>query len=283
MQEGWIKLHRNLLESSLFEHPELLKFWVWCLLKANHEEKNIRVGIQEVSVKSGEFIFGRKKAANELHITETTAYKYLKRLEKEQRITIKSNNKFSVVTLINWEDYQQMEEKRNNKGTTKEQQKNNKGTTKEQQRNTNKNVKNDKNEENEKNVKNVKNEKNIIKHTYPRAFEEFWGAYPRKDEKAGAYKKYQARLQDGFSEVQLLTAAKQYAEECKQEKREKRYTKQAKTFLSDSTPFLDYLERFEQTERSQEHDINGNHEPNRQDLIQEAMEAGINPDDFTGF
>lgn len=288
MQEGWIKLYRNLLESSLFEHPELLKFWIWCLLKADHKETKTRIGIQEIHINKGQFIFGRKKAAIELNMKESTAYKYLKILEKEQRITIKSNNRFSVVTLINWEDYQKIEEKSNsrvtaeeqqsnNKETTTEQQKNNRTTTEEQQHSTYKNVKNTKNEENN---KNVKNEKNIIKHTYPEAFEEFWRVYPRKAEKADAYKKYKTRLKDGFSEVQLLTAAKQYAEECKQEKREKRYTKQAKTFLSDSTPFLDYLE---QTERSHEHDINGNHEPNRQDLIQEAMEAGINPEDFTGF
>lgn len=46
-------------------------------------------------------------------------------------ISINSNNKFSVVTIEKWEDYQD-----------KKQQENSKVTTEEQQSNTNKNVKN---------------------------------------------------------------------------------------------------------------------------------------------
>ena len=42
-------------------------------------------------------------------------------------------------------------------------------------------------------------------------FESFWNAYPRKKEKAKAYKCYNARLNDGYSEEELLTAATEYA------------------------------------------------------------------------
>lgn len=64
-------------------------------------------------------------------MTESTIYKYIKLLEKLQMISIKSNNKFSIVSIEKWEDYQIEELKNNNKITTKE-----------QQSNTNKNVKN---------------------------------------------------------------------------------------------------------------------------------------------
>ena len=79
--------------------------------------------------------------------------------------------------------------------------------------------------------------------TYTPAFEEFWKAYPRKVEKGNAYKKYQARRKDGFSDAQLLLAAKTYAAQCKKQKTEKQYIKHPKTFLSDSMPFLDFLPR----------------------------------------
>ena len=39
---------------------------------------------------------------------------------------------------------------------------------------------------------------------YTSDFEEFWLIYPRKADKAQAYKKYKARLEDGFSHEQLL-------------------------------------------------------------------------------
>lgn len=74
-------------------------------------------------------------------------------------------------------------------------------------------------------------------------FESFWNAYPRKKEKAKAYKCYNARLKDGYSEEKLLTAATEYAKECKERKTEERYIKLGATFLGPSTPFTDYLKK----------------------------------------
>lgn len=76
---------------------------------------------------------------------------------------------------------------------------------------------------------------------YSQHFEGFWGVYPRKSEKAKAYKAFCARLKDGFSEDELLKAAEKYAIECQKDRREQKYVKLAATFLSASTPFTDYL------------------------------------------
>lgn len=79
-------------------------------------------------------------------------------------------------------------------------------------------------------------------------FESFWSIYPRKKEKAKAYKAYNARLNDGFSEDELLTAATAYAKECTDRKTEEKYIKHGATFLGPNTPFTDYLK----SERQQE-------------------------------
>lgn len=76
---------------------------------------------------------------------------------------------------------------------------------------------------------------------YSTDFEEFWSVYPRKADKAQAYKKYKARLEDGFSHEQLLQAAKNYADQCRRYRTEEKYIKHGKTFLGEATPFLDYL------------------------------------------
>lgn len=78
---------------------------------------------------------------------------------------------------------------------------------------------------------------------YEADFEKFWAAYPRKAEKANAYKKYQARLKDGFSEADLLQAAVNYAKECKAKRTDPQYIKHPKTFLSETTPFVDFLDK----------------------------------------
>lgn len=78
---------------------------------------------------------------------------------------------------------------------------------------------------------------------YEADFEKFWAAYPRKAEKANVYKKYQARLKDGFSEAELLQAAVNYGKECKAKRTESQYIKHPKTFLSETTPFVDFLDK----------------------------------------
>lgn len=87
---------------------------------------------------------------------------------------------------------------------------------------------------------------------YTPAFETFWKAYPRMVGKGEAYKKYKARRNDGYSDAELLEAAKNYANQCRKLSTQKEYIKHPKTFLSDSLPFLDYLPKREQAEQDQQ-------------------------------
>jgi tRNA splicing endonuclease len=110
---------------------------------ANHKPKKV-FGI---NVKRGQFLTGRKSLAAALKQTEGAVYKRLKWLQKNNVIELKSNNKNTIVTICNYEEYQ-------SKVTTEEQQGNNKVTTKEQQGNTNNNVNNVNNVNNDNNEKN---------------------------------------------------------------------------------------------------------------------------------
>jgi len=76
---------------------------------------------------------------------------------------------------------------------------------------------------------------------YTPAFEAWWEVYPRKTDKGYAYKKYLARRKDGYSDADLIIAAKKYAAQCKKFKTEKQYIKHPKTFLSDALPFLEFI------------------------------------------
>ena len=134
---GWIKLHRKILNNPIFLKPFLFQLFHYCLLKANNTEKKIIWNNKEEVVGKGSFITGRKVMAKDIGQTESATYKRLKVLEKLNMISVKSNNKFSVVKVLNYCVYQA-------KDSEKEQQSNNKVTTKEQQSNTNKNTKEDK-------------------------------------------------------------------------------------------------------------------------------------------
>jgi len=135
LRQGWVSLHRKLLESNVFQDEKLLKIWIYCLLKATHKEHEQLVGKQLVNLSVGEFVFGRKKASSDLKISESTVWRNMKLLEKMGNISINSNNKFSVVKVENYQQYQSDKE-------DFEQQVNNKRTTNEQQVNTNNNINN---------------------------------------------------------------------------------------------------------------------------------------------
>ncbi|WP_339147664.1 MULTISPECIES: DnaD domain protein [unclassified Sutcliffiella] len=121
---GWISLHRKLLNSNIFNNEKLLKVFIYCLLKASHSDYEQIIGLQKVGVLPGQFVFGRKKAALELNMKESTVWKYMKLLEQVRSLELNSNNKFTLVTVVNWGEYQNSNELGDNKGTTEEQQSN---------------------------------------------------------------------------------------------------------------------------------------------------------------
>lgn len=57
-------------------------------------------------VKKGQVIVGRKKLAEKLGLSEQCIRTCLDRLKKENQITIQTTNKYSIVTIVKWEDYQ---------------------------------------------------------------------------------------------------------------------------------------------------------------------------------
>lgn len=114
--DGWIKLYRKSLDSPVFKHEGLWKVWSWCLMKANHRETTWETtitgkGSTPVQVGRGQFVFGRKTASKELGMDPSTVYKRMLKLKKLGNLTIKSNSHYSIVTIVNWDFYQEEEEK----------------------------------------------------------------------------------------------------------------------------------------------------------------------------
>jgi len=144
--QGYIKLFRKTLGSSIFQDPFYFKLWMYCLMKASHKEHEQIVGNQMVTLQPGQFVIGRQALTEEMNRgmkpkqkqSELTWWRYLNNLEKWEMLNIKKTNKYSVITVSNWCNYQENEQEMNNKRTSDE-----------QQLNTNKNVKNGKNEKKE--------------------------------------------------------------------------------------------------------------------------------------
>jgi|AMWB02.1.fsa_nt_gi hypothetical protein len=109
--EGWVCLHRKIIDSMVFQNEGLLKVWIWCLAKANHEIKWVPImtgrGSSIVKVEPGQFIFGRKTAAKELKMKESSVHYRMKILQKHQNLDMQPNSHYSIITIINWKAYQE--------------------------------------------------------------------------------------------------------------------------------------------------------------------------------
>ena len=141
--DGYFKLYRKITENPIFENPITLKFFIWCLSKSTYKEREVLINNQVIELEKGQFIFGRKKASLELNMSEQVVRTQLKILEKLNVISVKSTNKFSIITVINWGVYQCQEENLTNKQPTDNQQRTNNEPTDNQQITTNNKVKKD--------------------------------------------------------------------------------------------------------------------------------------------
>lgn len=110
MEEGYIKLHRSLLDSQAFQNKDLLKVWIWCLLRANYKERWVSIktgkGFSEVHVMPGQFIYGRDSASLQLRMKPSSVHDRMKKLAKMQNIVIQPDRQYSIITVVNWEGYQ---------------------------------------------------------------------------------------------------------------------------------------------------------------------------------
>lgn len=106
--QGYIKLHRKILDNGVFEDAELLKVFVWCILKAN-TTSNMVYG-RKVDI--GQFITGRITASEELKIRPSTIYKRLQKLKRQGYIDLSSTTKNTLITVVNYKAYQLEEPKK---------------------------------------------------------------------------------------------------------------------------------------------------------------------------
>ena len=102
MDKGYIKIHRKILDNGVFENGELLKVFVWCILRANTEP----AVVFGHKLKVGQFVAGRKSAAQELSIPPSTVYDRIKKLEELKYISLDSNTKNTIISVINYKQYQ---------------------------------------------------------------------------------------------------------------------------------------------------------------------------------
>lgn len=106
MNRGYVRLWRKSLDAGWIRNHKLWAFWTYCLMKASHKEFDAIVGLQVVRLMPGQFIFGLKKASAETGLTIREIRTIAAFLKKAENLTIKTTNKYSIITIVNWHTYQ---------------------------------------------------------------------------------------------------------------------------------------------------------------------------------
>lgn len=114
MNNGWIKLHRKLLDDAMATKPNYMWLWINLLLMANHKEQCFIWNNQKEIVKKGQLLTGLKQLSRKTGIAQGTVYRILKYLENEKQIEQQKTTRFTLITIINWGKYQ-ADEKQNEK------------------------------------------------------------------------------------------------------------------------------------------------------------------------
>jgi hypothetical protein len=140
--EGWVKLHRRILDSRYGRNLELRGLFDSLLLMANHREGFTADGTR---VLPGQFMTSKLGLAIEFKVSEMKMHRLLNKLKSEGQIDVISSRKNTIITITNWHLYQE------NDGPTEDQVRTNRGPSEDQSR-TNKNAKNVKNKKNDKNI-----------------------------------------------------------------------------------------------------------------------------------
>lgn len=122
--KGWIRLDRAIQDHFLWREPEALKLWLHLLMAASLTDKATVFNGQMLNIRRGDLVFGLNAASAKLGVSISKLRKYLNWFEKDQMISRQKTNKFSIISITNYSQYQDID-----KQTTRKAQASDKQTT----------------------------------------------------------------------------------------------------------------------------------------------------------
>lgn len=126
--KGYIKLWRKIQNNPLYKTKRRFsrnEAWIDLLLMATHKTHKIGVGLREIEIKRGQLLTSQLELSKRWKWGIASVKRFLNYLIREKQISYKAENKFTIITILNWEHYQgrtenKKEEKRKPNGKVSE-------------------------------------------------------------------------------------------------------------------------------------------------------------------
>lgn len=117
MQDGWIKIYRRFEEWEWFQSPEMVQLFICLLLNASAKQKRWKGMV----IERGQLVTSYESLHNKTGLSIRTLRTCLSRLEETGEIEREATNKFSIITISNYESYQGESCESDKQTTSKEQ------------------------------------------------------------------------------------------------------------------------------------------------------------------
>lgn len=98
---SWYKLNRDFLQWEWYKREGAVQVYLFLLLNANYEPKNW----EGITIERGQVVTSISKICEGTGLSTRKTRTLLKLFEKSQFLTIKSTNKYSIITVCNYDSY----------------------------------------------------------------------------------------------------------------------------------------------------------------------------------
>lgn len=109
--DGYIKLHRRFVNWEWYNDANTLRIFIHLLLNVSH--KDFKYCGRDL--KAGQLITGRKKLAEELKMSEREIRTAIAHLKNTGEIDQQTTSQYSIITIKNWNEYQQVDQQATSK------------------------------------------------------------------------------------------------------------------------------------------------------------------------
>jgi len=146
---GYIRLHRKITQWEWYSNPNTFRLFVHCLLKANFSDAKF----EGKDVHRGQFVTSLDHLSKELGQSVKQVRVSLDHLIRTGEVASQSFNRFRIITVVKYDDYQSEGKQNGSQMASKGQAEGKQRASKGQQYKNDNNDKNDKNEKNSKPLK----------------------------------------------------------------------------------------------------------------------------------
>lgn len=116
---GYIKLHRNIEHHWIWQNPRRTQWWIQLIFMAAWEPQQVSFGNETFTLQRGQIATTYRILTGRFSCTNQTVFNFLAILEKHKMIIKETSQKMTLITIVNYDLYQQDNVDSENRDTTK--------------------------------------------------------------------------------------------------------------------------------------------------------------------